>query len=84
MSDPNAVADDGLRTASCTKLYELAVRRCTMCCTKSVFKILSEDVLVAASFENKGFRAYASVRNGLYFLPHGESTSFTSMGERNR
>ena len=35
---------------------------------------------MADPFENKGFRDYAGVRNGLYFLPHGESTSFTSMG----
>ena len=64
----------------CTKLYEIAVRRCTKCCTKSVFKTLREGVLAASSFENKGFQTCAGVRSGLYFLPHGESTSFTSMG----
>ena len=69
-----------LRTSSCTKLYEIAVRNCTKCCTKSVFKTLIEDILAADPFENKGFLAYAGVRSGLYFLPHGESTSFTSWG----
>ena len=75
--------DDGLRTASCTKLYEIAVRRCMKCCTKSVFKPLREGILTAGPFENKGFRTCAGVRSGLYFLPHGESTSFTSTGGKN-
>jgi len=52
--------------SSCTKLYEIAVRRCTKCCTKSVFKTLIEDILAADPFENKGFLAYAGVRSGLY------------------
>ena len=68
--------DDGLRTASCTKLYEIAVRRCMKCCTKSVFKPLREGILTAGPFENKGFRTCAGVRSGLYFLPHGEDELF--------
>ena len=71
-----------LRTASCTKLYEIAVRRCTKCCTKSVFKTLREGILAAGPFENKGFRTCAGVRSGLYFLPHGESIVVTTSNHR--
>ena len=62
--------------SSCTKLYEIAVRRCMKCCTKSVFKPLREGILTAGPFENKGFRTCAGVRSGLYFLPHGEGNLY--------
>ena len=64
----------------CTKLYEIAVRRCTKACTKSFFESYRSGAQFADPFENKGSRNCTGVRSRLYFLPHGQSTSFTSMG----
>ena len=49
----------------CTKLYEIAVRRCTKCCTKLEMRDLHESSIIAIAFENKGYRAFIGVRSRL-------------------